>query len=232
MVKANILGFIPNLLTLASLFCGCVGVVWAFNHQIDWAVYMIWTSAVLDVLDGLVARALGVSSALGKQLDSLADLVAFGLLPAVILYILSTEYQTAPWPFMAFFITVFSALRLARFNLDKDQDTNFKGLPTPANALFISSFPALISHNSAFLRLGLENRLFWLLIVGILSYLLVSRIPLLGLKFSNYSWAGNKHRYVLIVLAVTLGLSLGVLAIPWIILTYLVISMVWRYGNA
>jgi len=231
MVKTNILAFIPSILTLSSLFCGCLGVVWALNHQIDLAVYMIWTCAVLDVMDGLVARALGVSSDLGKQLDSLADLVSFGLQPAAILYILSSDHLSFPWPFFAFFITLFSAVRLALFNLDPDQDTNFKGLPTPANALFISSFPAMISHNSDFLRLGLENQLFWLLMVGILSYLLVSKIPLLGFKFKNYHWAENKYRYIIMVLAVMLGLGLGILAIPWILFMYIVISLMWKYSQ-
>ena len=229
MAKAKILGFFPSFLTLSNLLCGSLGVVWALDHQTNWAVYMIWTCAILDLLDGLAARGLGVTSELGKQLDSLADLISFGLLPAVILYMLSTEYLSPPWPYFAFLITVCSAIRLAKFNLDPDQNTNFKGLPTPANAIFISCFPALMRQSSGFLRLGLENQFFWLLIVGILSYLLISKIPLLGFKFKNYSWAENKYRYILIVLGLVMGISLGILAIPWMLLAYILISLVWQY---
>ena len=209
MIKQRTLGLIPNLLTLTNLYCGSIGVVFALEQELDWAVYMIWACAVLDVSDGLAARALGVSTKLGKQLDSLADLVAFGLLPAAILYTLSVEYIEMPWPIGVFLITVFSAIRLARFNLDPDQEVNFKGLPTPANAILISSFPHLIHQNSDFLRPGLENQFFWFLIVAILSYLLVSRIPLMGFKFENYSWTDNKYRYIMIASVVLLSLE------PW-----------------
>ncbi len=194
---------------------------------------MIWVCAALDVSDGLAARALGVSSNLGKQLDSLADLVAFGLLPSTLLYTLSSEYIASPWNYSVFLITVFSALRLARFNLDPGQEVNFRGIPTPANALLISSFPHIMSQNAEFLRLGLENQFFWLFIVAVLSYLLVSNIPLLGFKFSDYSWANNKYRYLLVVLVVILCISLGVLsALPWIIVSYLTTSLIWWYNRS
>ena len=231
MIKSKFLGFIPSLLTLTSLFCGCLGTVWAFNQQIDWAIYMIWTSAVLDTLDGMAARILGVSSELGKQLDSLADLVTFGLVPSVILYTLSTQYLSPPWPFVTFSITIFSAIRLARFNLDPDQSTNFKGLPTPANAILISSLPLILRQNPDFLRLGLENPLFWLLIVGALSYLLVSKVPLLGFKFQNFSWADNKYRFTVIALGLLMALIMGILAIPWILLMYMATSVIWQYNR-
>ena len=232
MAKQYRLQVIPNLVTLTSLFCGCLGVTWALDQQLDLAVYMIWICAGLDVLDGLVARALGVSSNLGKQLDSLADLIAFGLLPATILYAVSLDYIAPPWSYAVFLITVFSAIRLARFNLDPDQEVNFRGLPTPANALLISSFPYLITQNLEFLRPGLENQFVWLLIVAVLSYLLVSRIPLLGFKFSNYGWADNKYRYLIFGLVAILCLSIGVVsAIPWIILAYFLVSLVWYYNQ-
>ena len=231
MDKSDSFVTLPNLITLANLFCGCLGVAWAFEGQLEWSVYMIWVCAILDVLDGLVARGLGVSSNLGKQLDSMADLVSFGLLPSAILYVICLEYLPYPWPFITFLVVVFSSLRLARFNLDSEQATNFRGLPTPASAILISSFPSIIHQNSDFLRLGLEKPIFWLLLIGILSYLLISNIRLLGFKFQNYGWSENKYRYILIGLGVVLIATLGILAIPWILLAYIVISVIWQVSS-
>ena len=190
---------------------------------------MIWTCAVLDLLDGLAARALNVFSELGKQLDSLADLVAFGVLPATIIFYLADQFLSGFWPYIAFSITVFSALRLGRFNLDPEQSVNFKGLPVPANGILISSFPFIVNQNLTDLRPELENPVYWLFVVGLLSYLLVSNIPLLGLKFQNFSWSDNKYRYILIGMWVVLGLWLGVAGIPLIMLAYLAVSFIWQY---
>ncbi|GJM30677.1 MAG: CDP-diacylglycerol--serine O-phosphatidyltransferase [Cyclobacteriaceae bacterium] len=225
------LSLLPNLITLSNLFLGCMGVVWAFELDLERAVYMIWICAVLDVLDGLAARAVGVASELGKQLDSLADLVSFGLLPSAILYTLWLSFIPTPWAILSFLITVFSALRLAKFNLDPDQGTNFKGLPTPATALLISSFPMITDQNIDIIRLGLENQVFWFLIVGLLCYLMVSNVPLIGFKFKNFSWNDNKHRYFILGCAVTLIAFLGTLGIPWILFIYIGISLVWQNGQ-
>lgn len=232
MAKANSLDFLPNLITLTSLFCGCLGVVWTLNSNSEYGVYMIWTCAVLDLLDGLVARALKVSSELGKQLDSLADLVAFGLLPATILYTLSSQYLSAPWPYMAFLVTIFSALRLGRFNLDPDQSINFKGLPVPANAILISSFPTVLHQNLQNLRPELENPIYWFLIVGLLSYLLVSKISLFGFKFQDLSWSNNSFRYTFIGLSAILGIIMGISGIPLIVFIYVALSIVWQYQRS
>ena len=232
MAKFKVVQAIPNIITLSSLFCGCLGVVWTLNLDIKYGVWMIWTCAVLDLLDGLAARALNVSSDLGKQLDSLSDLVAFGLLPATIMYALSGQFLTGIWPYSAFLITVFSSLRLGLFNLDSNQSFNFTGLPVPANAILISSFPSLVNQNLTILRPELENPVYWLLIVGILSYLLVSKISLLGFKFQNFKWSENKFRYTFIVIAAILGLLLGTSGIPWIMLSYIAVSLVWQYQGS
>ncbi|MGI9551288.1 MAG: CDP-diacylglycerol--serine O-phosphatidyltransferase [Aurantibacter sp.] len=229
MVKVKPLSYLPNLITLSSLFCGCIGIVWALDLNLQGAVYMIWACAILDLLDGLAARILKVSSELGKQLDSLSDLIAFGLLPATIIYVLSSQFLTQLWPYMAFLITVFSALRLGRFNLDTQQTVNFKGLPVPANAILISSFPVLVNQYSQNLRPELENPIYWLLIIGLLSYLLVSNVSLFGFKFQNLSWSENKFRFLFIGFAVILGFTLGVSGIPWIMLMYVALSLVWQY---
>jgi CDP-diacylglycerol--serine O-phosphatidyltransferase len=229
---SNPLSFLPNLLTLTNLFIGCLGVVWVFQSQLELAVYAIWICAVLDLMDGLAARAVGVTSELGKQLDSLADLVSFGLLPSAVLYILWTGFLTSPWANLSFLITVFSALRLARFNLDPEQSSNFKGLPTPANALLISSFPAIIHQNNDILRPGLENQAVWFLIVGLLSYLMVSNLPLIGFKFKNTSWNDNKYRYFILGSAISLVALYGTLGIPWILLVYIGVSLIWQHGQS
>jgi len=222
------LRFIPNIITMSNLFVGCLGVVWAFNSELDLAVRMIWLCAILDVMDGLAARAVGVGTELGKQLDSLADLISFGLLPSTILYLLWMSALPSPWALSSFLITVFSALRLAKFNLDPDQTTNFKGLPTPANALLISSFPAIFDQNQQILRLGSENQLVWFLLVGLLCYLLVSNFRLIGFKFRDYSWEKNKFRYIILGGMAILVTLLGSLGIPWVFLWYLGVSLVWQ----
>ena len=225
------LRLLPNIITSTNLFAGCLGIVWSFEGNLDLAVVMIWFCAVLDVLDGLLARAAGVTSDLGKQLDSLADLVSFGLLPAAVIYSLWMQIHPSPWAVMSFLITVFAALRLARFNLDPDQSNNFTGLPTPANALLISSFPTIIDRNQDILRLGLENQAVWFLIVGLLSYLMVSNIRLIGFKFHNYRWNENKFRYVILLSGALLIALFGTLGIPGIFLVYIGVSMVWQNGH-
>jgi CDP-diacylglycerol--serine O-phosphatidyltransferase len=232
MEKSNPLRFLPNLITLANLFFGCVGVVLALNSEIRLAVYLIWVCGVLDVLDGLAARGLGVSSDIGKQLDSLADLVSFGLLPSVIIYSLMAGYLEIPWPYFALLIPLFSALRLARYNLDPEQNIDFKGLPAPANAIFISSFPAIIDQIGGNLRPELENPVYWLLMIAILCYLLVSKVWLFGLKFQSLGWTQNKYRYLFIVLSAILVIAWGVKAVPLVMLYYLVLSFIWQYQSS
>ncbi len=219
---------LPNLITLSNLFCGCLGIVWAFAGELHLAVYMIWLAAILDFADGLVARLVGVSSELGKQLDSLADVVSFGLLPSVILYLLIIQYlPNTLWPYMAFLVVLFSALRLAKFNLDEEQTSDFKGMPTPANALLISSFPTIFRQNSEILRLGLESPVFWVVLTVLLAYLLVSKIRLFGLKFKNFGWRDNQFRYIFLLISLLALVIWQIKAIPIVVLVYLLLS-IWR----
>lgn len=223
------LHYLPNFITLTNLSCGCLGIVWAFQDHMSLAVYMIWLAAILDFTDGLLARLIGVSSELGKQLDSLADLVSFGLLPAVVVFKLFSQFHPTVWAYAAFLIVVFSALRLAKFNIDPDQGTDFIGLPTPANALLISSFPSIIEQNSAFLRPGLEFPLLWVAVITVLSYLLVSKIKLFGLKFKNFGWAENKFRLIFIALSVVSLFLWHLTALPLIMAMYLLLSVLRQY---
>ncbi len=219
---------IPNFLTCCNLLCGCIGVVFVLNGNLISGAYVVWISCVFDFFDGFAARILKVSSPIGKELDSLADMVSFGLLPAMVMYKMLAEPNIPPYLcYLAFSIAIFSALRLAIFNIDETQRDSFKGLPTPANALFITSLP-LIGGNLAFAFFDP-----WILsaIVIVSSYLLVSGIPLFALKFKNFSWQDNKVRFTFIAVSVLLPIAFQVLdiqvflTIPLIILLYIVLSL-------
>jgi CDP-diacylglycerol--serine O-phosphatidyltransferase len=224
---------LPNLMTLGNLFCGCLGVVWALDGNLHYASYLMWLAAVLDFGDGFVARWVKASSEFGKQLDSLADLVSFGLLPSLIIFQLFGQFHpSSPWLYLSFLITLCSALRLARFNIDPEQSHDFKGLPTPASGLLISSFPFIFSQNEAFLRPGLDSLVVWILLITLLSYLLVSNLRLFGLKFSNFSWADNKYRFILVVLSVIVLAIWKLLAVPVVVLLYVILSVLQQYRKS
>lgn len=210
---------IPNLITSCNLLCGCLGIVFAFNGELENSVYSIWIAMLFDFMDGFSARILKVSSEIGKQLDSLADMVTFGLLPAVILYQVY-ELDSTYIKYLAFLLAVFSALRLAKFNTDDSQSDSFVGIPTPANALFVSSlvfvlpkFPVLESTNA------------FILITLSCSFWLVMPVRLLALKFKSYSLAHNIYRYTLILVSIIAIVIFKQLAIPLIIIVYLLLSI-------
>lgn len=175
---------------------------------------------IFDFFDGLAARALNVSSPIGKELDSLADMVSFGVVPAVVIYQLLGESQMA---LIAFIITIFSALRLAKFNTDENQQTDFIGLPTPANALFLTSLVFIDSEGNMAFILG-EYALITTSII--FSLLLVSPIPLFSLKFKSIGWRENKIRFVFLALAAAFILIFGVIGLPFTILAYIVLSVI------
>jgi len=216
---------IPNTLTVSNLLCGCIGIVMAFSGKLDYAAYLIWVAAIFDFLDGFAARLLNVKSAIGKELDSLADMVSFGVLPSVIMYVLIDQRMENTFlPFLAFSIAAFSALRLAKFNIDENQTDSFIGLPTPANAFFISAIPFVLDDNF----LGANDILGGpglIVICIILSILLVSNIPLFSLKFKDFSWQNNAIRYIFAAVSGILLIAMNVFAIPLIILVYLVLSI-------
>ena len=190
---------IPNTITCCNLMSGCAAIGAAFYGNYLWAAVMIVVGALFDFFDGLSARALGVSSPIGKELDSLADVVTFGVAPSAILFYLFHEVHypevVLPFktylPYTAFLVAAFSALRLAKFNLDMRQTTQFIGLPTPANALFWAS---LVLGQHAFLVSLRFNVVFLLLFMVLFCWLLVAEVPMLALKFKNLSWQDNKWR--------------------------------------
>lgn len=199
-----------------------MGIVFVLEDRALPAAYFVWAAGIFDFFDGFAARLLKVSSPIGKELDSLADMVSFGLLPAVVMYKLlilagAPEYV----PYLAFSIAVFSALRLAIFNIDETQRDSFRGVPTPANALFITALPLL----TGVVATWLQSVWVLLAIVAVMSYLLVSNLELFALKFKDFTWQNNQVRFTFLILSVLLLAFLHVTAIPLIILLYIALSL-------
>lgn len=221
---------IPNAVTSCNLFCGCIAAFMGFQAKYEWAIGFIILGAIFDFFDGMLARLLNVSGPLGKELDSLADDITFGLAPAAIVFSLFKEVQYPDFlsgvaeymPYTAFLIAVFSALRLGKFNIDPRQSTSFIGLPTPANALFWGS---LVVGGHDFLVSDSFNALYLLLLVCLMSYLLIAEIPMFSLKFKNLSWSANKISYLFLLVCIPLLVIFGISGIAGIILWYILLSV-------
>ncbi len=218
---------IPNTITCCNLISGCIATYWALCGVYDIALLFIVIGAVFDFFDGMSARLLGVSSPIGKELDSLADDITFGFAPSAILFdFLKQNATQLPWHYLAyaaFIMAAFSALRLAKFNLDERQALGFIGLPTPANALFWGS---LIAGAGDFLN-GLPYVCYILLAGMLLScYLLVAEIPMFALKFKHWGWKGNEVKYIFILSCIPLLLLLGITGFAAIIAWYIILSVI------
>lgn len=223
--------FIPNALTILNLFCGGIAVIFVINDDFITAAFFVFLGIFFDFFDGFAARKLNVQSELGLQLDSLADVVTSGLVPGLVIYKL-LELSDLSWdelnvlPFLGLAITLASAYRLAKFNIDEDQQTYFKGLPTPANALLILSLPLILEfQNNDTINSIILNKWFLIVLTIISCYLLNSNIKLFALKFKNYSFRANAIRYVFIILCLVLLIVLHFAAIPVIILLYIIMSV-------
>lgn len=223
---------IPNTLTSCNLISGGIATVFAIGGDVKMALIWIIVGAVFDFFDGMSARLLNVSSPIGKELDSLADDITFGLAPSAIvfneLYVMDYPSLLEPWreyiPFLAFIMAAFSALRLAKFNLDTRQATSFIGLPTPANALFWGS---LLVTRSEWVEASPYNVITLVVMLLFSSWLLVCELPMFALKFKHWGWEGNALRYSFIAISAVLIVWQGVLESFWmIILLYIIISVV------
>lgn len=216
---------IPNALTLLNLFFGVSGIIWVIQGDILSGAYFVLIAAGFDFFDGFAARLLRVQSAIGKELDSLADVVSFGVLPGVILFSITKSKSDLDWlPYLTLIVPMLSAYRLAKFNLDTRQSDRFIGLPTPANALFNSALPHFaVQYPSWGSLLVLPISL--VVIAWIFSILLVSEIPLIALKFKDYSLASNKTRYLLIFIGLTSFAWMQLAGIPLVILAYIGLSI-------
>ena len=230
---------IPNILTLLNLFCGSIAVILAINNNFVATALFVFLGIFFDFFDGFAARKLKVSSELGLQLDSLADMVTSGLVPGIVMFKL-LEIVVSDWgvldmsigygfpiiPAFGLIVTLASAYRLAKFNLDEEQQTYFKGLPTPANTLLIISLPLILEFQNNDLINGIILNKWFLIGLTILSsYLLNSGIKLFALKFKTFSFKGNSTRYIFIILCIVLLVVLKFAAIPMIILLYILMSV-------
>ncbi|HTE32294.1 MAG TPA: CDP-diacylglycerol--serine O-phosphatidyltransferase [Chryseolinea sp.] len=216
---------IPNILTCCNLICGCVGIIFLWEASDVPAAYFVWAACIFDFFDGFAARLLKIQSPIGKQLDSLADMVSFGALPALFMYKLIASGSPSTYlPYVAILIAICSAIRLAVFNLDESQSDAFKGLPVPANAIFLTSLPFLLE-----LNLDLVTKPIILVIITVVfSVLLVSRFELFALKFKNFGWPDNKIRFTFLGLSVLLLITLQMAALPLIIILYIALSLAVR----
>lgn len=224
---------IPNTITCCNLVSGCIAVSYAFDGLYAASFLFIVIGAVFDFFDGMSARLLGVSSPIGKELDSLADCITFGLAPSAIIY---TFLATQPWlelvpvvgryvPYTAFVMAAFSALRLAKFNLDERQTTSFIGMPTPANALFWASLVVgseawLSSSSSPWTVAGVVA------LVLVCSWLLVAEIPMFALKFKHWGWRGNELKYVFVITSAILLAVFRLSGFAAVVAWYVLLSVI------
>ncbi len=222
---------VPNTITSMNLFSGCIAIVMAFEGAFIWVVFWVILAAIFDFFDGMAARLLNAYSNIGKELDSLADVVSFGVAPAVALFILLRDYTFYPEslifiqpyiPYLAFIIPVFSALRLAKFNIDERQTSSFIGLPTPANALFWVSYVYGI-HKSSMANTAILFLTITLIVA--LSLLMVSEAPMFSFKFKNMKIKGNEKPIILIICAAVFVSVWGIVGLAWTILAYIAISL-------
>ena len=228
---------IPNTLTSCNLISGCIAIVFALSANYTMALTFIVVGAVFDFFDGMSARLLGVSSPIGKELDSLADVVTFGVAPSSMIYTLFLTLSKSGWnetlafavPYVAFVMAAFSALRLAKFNLDERQTTSFIGLPTPANALF---WGALIVGNENVFDENSYYIYLLIILVFVSSWLLVAEIPMFALKFKHWGWRDNKVKYVFLISCLPILLIFGISGISVIIAWYICLSFLTTKKNA
>jgi CDP-diacylglycerol--serine O-phosphatidyltransferase len=231
---------IPNALTLANLLAGCIGIYYVMQGNLLFASYCIFVSLVCDFFDGFLARLLHAYSDLGKELDSLADVVSFGVLPSFILFSLVEQSCGSQCtvgifgfykPFLVFSLALMSAYRLAKFNIDTRQTDQFIGVPTPANGLLVASLPLILHFQPEFSPYILHFQ--GLLIYSILmSYLLVSELPLMAFKFKTWGWASNQTRFLFLIYCVVIILLLKFAAFPILVISYIVLSFILSLLNS
>ena len=234
---------IPNFITLLNLFCGCIAVVFAVMNRLELAAIFVFLGIFFDFLDGFAARMLRVTSDIGIQLDSLADMVTSGVVPGIVMFQLLNMAQKEGWnldlfgmhtdvgllPLFGFIITLASAYRLAKFNVDENQVTSFRGLPTPANALLILSMPLILLYQNNDVLNGIILNQWFLIGLTILSaFLLNSGIELFALKFNGLGFKENGVKYLFLIGSLVLLMTLKFLAIPIVVLFYILSSLVLK----
>ena len=263
---------VPNLLSLGNLLCGCMAIFNVIDGNIGTAVYLVLLACVFDFLDGFAARGLKQGSPMGKELDSLADMVTFGVVPGMVMFQMirfsvppaadwgKDEWEVAIYPYVGFIIPLFSALRLAKFNVDTRQSESFIGLPTLANALMICGLPILFEvtdsdkyqftgYNYELLNDHIPNAMnaigqlqttlanFWrtqaalMSLSVVMSILLISPIPMFSFKVKSLKWKGNETRYIFLAISAFLFALLKLAALPVVILVYIVMSVIYAISK-
>jgi CDP-diacylglycerol---serine O-phosphatidyltransferase len=228
---------IPNLVTLLNLISGSIAIILAFDGKMAIAGWFIILAAIFDFFDGLIARLLNAKSNIGAQLDSLADVVSFGLAPSVIMYQLLLQCPNLPscqiegmplLPFASLLLVTAGAYRLAKFNTDPGQEVEFKGLPIPSTGLFIAALPLIINQDGQSEKLIgiLQNHYILLSIILLLSWLMISNIPMISLKFKNLKWKDNLSRFILLGSVPLLFIFFRFSAVPLIIFLYIILSII------
>jgi CDP-diacylglycerol---serine O-phosphatidyltransferase len=228
---------IANFTTLLNLLCGCASIWLTLHGQIEWACIMVIAGATFDFFDGFIARALGISSELGKQLDSLSDVVTFGVAPSMMMaYFVELSFvdrgiNLSPLEKVfavvpCFINAMFAALRLAKFNIDTRQSLNFIGLPSPANGIFFISLSyLLVTNQDAYVFMSEHYYLYYALVL-FFAFLMVSPIQLFGMKFKQYQWSGNEPKIVFLLMCISIMLFTGISGLSLCIILYIIISIV------
>jgi len=236
---------IPNIVTLGNLFCGTLATIYAVGGHFEMTALFVVLGIFLDFFDGFFARVLKVSGELGKQLDSLADMVTSGVVPGIVLFVLLGNNQQIPYeidseskfsmglPLLGLLITLSACYRLAKFNLDTRQSESFIGLPTPAMSLFIVSLPLVQMHSDIdFVKDLIGNNYFLIGITILFSFLMNSEFHLFSLKFKNYGVKENLFKYILMLFSIILLITIEYLAVPVIIISYVILSMLKNMKKA
>ena len=220
---------IPNLITLGNLFCGTIATIFAVQENFELAAVFVVIGIVFDFFDGFAARLLNVSGELGKQLDSLADMVTSGVVPGIIMYHLIDNVASGipSLKYVGLILTLGACYRLAKFNIDTRQSDSFIGMPTPAMSLFVIVLPLIqMETDLEFIRSLMANTYFLIIITLLLTYLMNAELPLFSLKFKNYNLKKNGLKYLFLITSLLLLLSLKYIGIPLVILLYVVLSMI------
>lgn len=219
---------IPNLCTSLNLFSGCIACVMAFEGAYIWVVIWVIVGSIFDFFDGFFARLLNAPSPIGKELDSLADLISFGMAPSLVVFrylsdnfVLPIDDLNAYIPYLGFIIAVFSALRLAKFNVDERQTSSFIGLPTPPNALFWISYIYGVQTLAPSLLLTVLT----IILIFIFSFLLIAEIPMFSLKMKSYTFKGNELRYILIIFVILSFVIFNIAGIAIGMVFYILLSI-------
>lgn len=236
--------FVPNTITSFNALSGSLAVVFAIDNNLVLAGILIIIAAILDFFDGLSARLLGAYSDMGKELDSLADMISFGLAPAIIAHVLiknqlmpdqallDVSFSILVQVFIPFIIVVFSALRLAKFNIDTRQTESFIGLATPPNAMVWASFPFILAtQNNTLVSNLIQTPWFIMVLSVVMSLLLVSELPMFSLKFKNLKLVNNKMRFAFLAICILLLMIFNIVAIPLIIAVYILLSVIQKLSS-